>query len=252
MHHPCTALSAAMHERKLAQAKPAEAAGRLHSPLPRQLVVGVVAAADTEAEELAGRALDLLPLGLHGALQELVAVLQVPVIAPVLMDAPDGQEVVAGEALHERFKLIWQETRARREGLSTTACSCIGPPASEVGLRTQLTRLWSMEGGTARCGPHKWCKGRGTFNGGSLLCWFMRNLHPASWLRPGHPKLLSSDCQLGNGDPHSTYIYTYLESSKPHFYPTLHRKPLSHAFSGMGASKIKLKNKYDEDNVNKF
>lgn len=73
----------------------------LHLPLSRQLVVGIVAAADAEAEELAGGALDLLPLGLRGALQELVAVLQVPVVAPVLMDAPDGQEVVAGETLHE-------------------------------------------------------------------------------------------------------------------------------------------------------
>lgn len=77
-----------------------------HSPLSGQLVAGVVAAADTEAEELAGGAPDLLPLGLRGALQELVAVLQVPVVAPVLVDAPDGQEVVARETLHERFKFI--------------------------------------------------------------------------------------------------------------------------------------------------
>ena len=77
-----------------------------HSPLSGQLVVGDVAAADTEAEKLSSRALDLLPLGLHGALQELVSVLQVPVVAPVLVDAPDGQEVVARETLHERFKLI--------------------------------------------------------------------------------------------------------------------------------------------------
>ena len=69
-------------------------------------MVGIVAAADAEAEELAGGALDLLPLGLHGTLQELVAVLHVPVVAPVLMDAPNGQEVVAGETLHKRFKLI--------------------------------------------------------------------------------------------------------------------------------------------------
>lgn len=60
-----------------------------------------MAAADAQAEELAGCALDLLPLGLGGALQELVAVLQVPVIAPVLMDASDGQEVVVGKTLHE-------------------------------------------------------------------------------------------------------------------------------------------------------
>ena len=77
-----------------------------HLPLSRQLVVGIVAAADAEAEELAGGALDLLPLGLRGALQELVAVLQVPVVAPVLMDAPNAQEVVARETLHEGFKLI--------------------------------------------------------------------------------------------------------------------------------------------------
>jgi len=69
-------------------------------------MVGIVAAADAETEELAGRALDLLPLGLGGALQEFVTVLQVPVVAPVLMDAPDGQEVVAGETLHKGFKLI--------------------------------------------------------------------------------------------------------------------------------------------------
>ena len=69
-------------------------------------MVGIVAAADAEAEELAGGALDLLPLGLRGALQELVAVLQVPVVAPVLMDAPNAQEVVARETLHEGFKLI--------------------------------------------------------------------------------------------------------------------------------------------------
>lgn len=80
--------------------------GWQHLPLSRQLVVGIVAAADAEAEQLAGCALNLLPLGLHGALQELVAVLQVPVVSPVLMDAPDGQEVVAGETLHKRFKLI--------------------------------------------------------------------------------------------------------------------------------------------------
>lgn len=72
-----------------------------HIPLSRQLVVGVVAAAYTEAKELAGSALDLLPLSLCGALQELVAVLQVPVIAPVLVDATDGQKVVAGETLHK-------------------------------------------------------------------------------------------------------------------------------------------------------
>lgn len=42
--------------------------GWQHLPLSRQLVVGIVAAADAEAEQLAGCALNLLPLGLHGAL----------------------------------------------------------------------------------------------------------------------------------------------------------------------------------------
>lgn len=60
-----------------------------------------MAAAHTEAEELAGSALNLLPLCFRGTLQELVAVLQVPVIAPVLVDATNGQEVVAWETLHE-------------------------------------------------------------------------------------------------------------------------------------------------------
>lgn len=50
---------------------------------------------DTEAKEFAGSALDLLALGFQVALQQLVAGLQVPVVPPVLVDAPDGQEVVA-------------------------------------------------------------------------------------------------------------------------------------------------------------
>lgn len=50
---------------------------------------------DTEAEEFAGSALDLLALGFQGALQQFVAVLQVPVVPPVLVDACNGQEVVA-------------------------------------------------------------------------------------------------------------------------------------------------------------
>lgn len=58
-------------------------------------MVGVVPTPDTEAEEFAGSALDLLALGFQGALQQLVAVLQVPVIPPVLVDARNGQEVVA-------------------------------------------------------------------------------------------------------------------------------------------------------------
>lgn len=64
-------------------------------PFSRQLVVRVVPTADTEAKEFAGSALDLLALGFQGALQQLVAVLQIPVVPPVLVDAPNGQEVVA-------------------------------------------------------------------------------------------------------------------------------------------------------------
>lgn len=64
-------------------------------PFPRQLVVGVVPTPDAEAKEFAGGALDLLALGFQRALQQLVAVLQVPVVPPVLVDAPNGQEVVA-------------------------------------------------------------------------------------------------------------------------------------------------------------
>jgi hypothetical protein len=64
-------------------------------------VIGVVAATHAEAKELAGSALNLLPLCLSGTLQELVAVLQIPVIATVLVDATDSQEVVAGKALHK-------------------------------------------------------------------------------------------------------------------------------------------------------
>lgn len=64
-------------------------------PFSRQLVVRVVPTPDTEAKEFAGSALDLLALGFQGALQQLVAVLQVPVVPPVLVDAPNGQEVVA-------------------------------------------------------------------------------------------------------------------------------------------------------------
>lgn len=58
-------------------------------------MVGVVPTPDTEAKEFAGGALDLLALGFQRALQQLVAVLQVPVVPPVLVDAPNGQEVVA-------------------------------------------------------------------------------------------------------------------------------------------------------------
>lgn len=58
-------------------------------------MVGIVPTPDTEAKEFAGSALDLLALGFQVALQQLVAGLQVPVVPPVLVDAPDGQEVVA-------------------------------------------------------------------------------------------------------------------------------------------------------------
>lgn len=57
-------------------------------------MVRVVPAPDTEAKEFAGSALDLLTLRLQGALEELVSVLKIPVITPVLVDAPDGQEMV--------------------------------------------------------------------------------------------------------------------------------------------------------------
>lgn len=64
-------------------------------------MVGIVATAHTEAKELAGSTLDFLPLSLSGTLQKLVTALQVPVIAPVLVDAANGQEVVAWETLHK-------------------------------------------------------------------------------------------------------------------------------------------------------
>lgn len=64
-------------------------------------MVGIVATSHTETKELAGCALDLLPLSLSGALQELVTALQIPVITPVLVDTTNGQEVVAWETLHK-------------------------------------------------------------------------------------------------------------------------------------------------------
>lgn len=76
-------------------AQPPCARGRTEVPFPRQLVVRIVPTPDTKAKEFAGSALDLLALGFQRALQQLVAVLQVPVIPPVLVDAPNGQEVVA-------------------------------------------------------------------------------------------------------------------------------------------------------------
>lgn len=57
-------------------------------------MIRIVPTPDTEAKELAGGALDLLALDLHGTLQEFVAVLEVPVVPPVLVDAPNGQEMV--------------------------------------------------------------------------------------------------------------------------------------------------------------
>lgn len=60
-----------------------------------------MAAAHTEAKELAGGSLDFLPLSLSCTLQKFVTALQVPVIAPVLVDAANGQEVVAWETLHK-------------------------------------------------------------------------------------------------------------------------------------------------------
>lgn len=83
----------------------------LDPPLPRHLVVGVVVAADAEAKELAGGALDLEPLGLQGALEQAVAGLQVPVTAPQEVDTADRQEVGGGQPLQERLKLIWRRER---------------------------------------------------------------------------------------------------------------------------------------------
>lgn len=70
-------------------------------------MVGVVVAADAEAKELAGGALDLEPLDLQGALQQPVAGLQVPVAAPQEVHAADGQEVCGGQPLQEGLELIW-------------------------------------------------------------------------------------------------------------------------------------------------
>lgn len=69
-------------------------------------MVGVVVAADAEAKELAGGALDLEPLDLQGALQQPVAGLQVPVAAPQEVHAANGQEVSGGQPLQEGLELI--------------------------------------------------------------------------------------------------------------------------------------------------
>lgn len=74
-------------------------------------MVGVVVAADAEAKELAGGALDLEPLDLQGALQQPVASLQVPVAAPQEVHAANGQEVGGGQPLQEGLELIWAEGR---------------------------------------------------------------------------------------------------------------------------------------------
>lgn len=74
-------------------------------------MVGVVVAADAEAKELAGGALDLEPLDLQGALQQPVAGLQVPVAAPQEVHAADGQEVSGGQPLQEGLELIWVRGR---------------------------------------------------------------------------------------------------------------------------------------------
>lgn len=74
-------------------------------------MVGVVVAADAEAKELAGGALDLEPLDLQGALQQPVASLQVPVAAPQEVHAADGQEVGGGQPLQEGLELIWAKGR---------------------------------------------------------------------------------------------------------------------------------------------
>lgn len=82
-----------------------------HLPLSRHLVVRVVVAADAEAKELAGSALNLEPLDLQRALQQPVASLQVPVAAPQEVHAADGQEVSGGQPLQEGLELVWVKGR---------------------------------------------------------------------------------------------------------------------------------------------
>lgn len=79
-------------------------------------MVGVVVAADAEAKELAGGALDLEPLDLQGALQQPVAGLQVPVAAPQEVHAADGQEVSGGQPLEEGLELICVRKREKGSG----------------------------------------------------------------------------------------------------------------------------------------
>ncbi|KAK4811469.1 hypothetical protein QYF61_010348 [Mycteria americana] len=101
----------------------------------RQLVVRIVPTPDTEAKQFAGSALDLLALGFQGALQQLVAVLQIPVIPPVLVDAPnkteegtaEGYEMVKGL----EHKVRWRElhlfnlVKKRPRGNLITAYNCL-------------------------------------------------------------------------------------------------------------------------------
>lgn len=63
-------------------------------------------AADAQAEEFAGRALDLQSLGLQRTLQEPIAVLKVPVAAPQQVNAAHGEEMRRWQPLQKRLKLI--------------------------------------------------------------------------------------------------------------------------------------------------
>lgn len=178
-----------------------------------------MAAADTEAEELAGRALDLLPLRLHGTLQQLVAVLQVPVVAPVLMDAPDGQEVVAGQTLHKRLKLIWRETKAERR---LSLQPRLRPLTQKAGLPGTLA---AGGPGTGRSparlpgGVHRPC-----VHGQALwLCCSRRDLHLAD------DKLRSSECQLDSNtriSPVSVFTQNPLHPIFVQFYIENHVPPV--------------------------
>lgn len=89
-------------------------------------MVGVVVAADAKAKELAGGALDLLPLGLQRALQQPVARLKVPVVPPQQMDAADRQEVGGRQPLQEGLKLIWRTQEIHWKSTLTTVCVYLG------------------------------------------------------------------------------------------------------------------------------
>lgn len=79
---------------------------------------------DAEAKELAGSALDLVPLDLQRALKEPVASLKVPVTAPEEMHTADGQEVSGRKPLQEGLELIWMTGRdgVWREQMSKQGC----------------------------------------------------------------------------------------------------------------------------------